>query len=143
MAGFSLAPWGSPVRAYDGGNADAFAAKLDSNGNLIWNTFLGGGAAAEGYGLAVDLVGNVYVTGLSNATWGSPVHAFTGGIDIFVAKLDTNGNLIWNTFLGDGPAFETGRGVAVDVIGNVYVVGYSPTTWGSPVRAYSGGPLDA
>ncbi|PYX04864.1 MAG: hypothetical protein DMG85_16610, partial [Acidobacteria bacterium] len=143
VAGFSLAPWGSPVRAYDGGNADAFAAKLDSNGNLIWNTFLGGGAAAEGYGLAVDLVGNVYVTGFSNATWGSPVHAFTGGIDIFVAKLDTNGNLIWNTFLGDGPAFETGRAVAVDVTGNVYVAGYSPTTWGSPIRPYSAGPQDA
>ncbi|HTC78444.1 MAG TPA: SBBP repeat-containing protein, partial [Terriglobales bacterium] len=144
VVGFSTAAWGSPVAAYDGGGADAFAAKLDSNGNLIWNTFLGGGGAAKGFGVAVDVIGNVYVTGFSNATWGSPVHAFNGGIDIFVVKLDSNGNLIWNTFLGgSGPALETGRAVAVDVTGNVYVAGYSPATWCSPVRAFSGGPLDA
>src|SRR5712692_4103019 len=121
VVGFSFTTWGSPVEAYDGG-----------------------GGSAEGYGLAVDVVGNVYVTGFSNASWGSPVHAFNGGIDIFVVKLDSNGNLIWNTFLGgSGPALETGRGVAVDVTGNVYVAGYIPATWGSPVRAYSGGPVDA
>ena len=68
--------------------------------NLTWNTFLGGSAEDEGNGVAVDKTGNVYVVGDSYATWGSPVRAFSGGIDGFVAKLDSNGNLTWNTFLG-------------------------------------------
>src|SRR5207302_10368756 len=88
VVGFSTAAWGSPVAAYDGGGADAFAAKLDSNGNLIWNTFLGGGGAGKGFGVAVEGMGNGYVTGFSNASWGSPVHACDGGSDIVVAQLD-------------------------------------------------------
>src|SRR5207302_6080548 len=101
VAGYSTATWGSPVRAFtvSGGFQDAFAAKLDSNGNLIWNTFLGGSNSDFGYAVAVDVIGNVYVAGASYATWSSPVSAFSGFVDAFAAKLDLNGNLIWNTFL--------------------------------------------
>ncbi len=122
-------------------SANAFVAKLDSNGNLTWNTFLGGSAEDEGHGVAVDKTGNVYVVGDSNATWGSPVRAFSAAVDGFVAKLNSSGNLTWNTFLG-GNSYDYGYGVAVDGSGNVYVVGISEATWGSPVRAFSGG-LDA
>ena len=38
-----------------------------------WNTFMGSWHAEHGKGIAVDTDGNVYVTGLSKATWGSPV----------------------------------------------------------------------
>src|SRR5207237_8729 len=97
------ASWGSPVRAFSGG-ADAFVAKVDPDGNLTWNTFLGGADLNNevnyGYGVAVDDSANVYVTGLSSSTWGSPVRPFSGGRDGFVAKLDPTGTLIWNTFLG-------------------------------------------
>src|SRR6266446_5413886 len=138
VTGESFATWGSPVRAYSGG-ADSFVAKLDSSGNLIWNTFLGGnGNDDEGLGVAVDGSGNVYVAGLSNATWGSPVRAYSGGYDSFAAKLDSSGHLIWNTFLGSS-GFDEGYGVAVNSSGNVYVTGTSSASWGSPVRVYSGG----
>ena len=50
--------------------------------------------------LAIDGSGNIYVTGYSDATWGSPVRAYTAGVDAFVAKLDSSGALVWNTFLG-------------------------------------------
>ena len=137
VTGYSDTAWGNPVRAYTA-NREAFVAKLDSGGNLIWNTFLGGSGWDYGSGIAVDVSGNVYVTGLSNATWGSPVRAYTANNDAFVAKLDSGGNLIWNTFLG-GIGYEEGHGIAVDDGGNVYIVGGSDATWGSPVRVYTAG----
>ncbi|MHB9081943.1 MAG: DUF7948 domain-containing protein, partial [Pirellulaceae bacterium] len=137
IGGSSNATWGSPVRAYSSGY-DAFAAKLDSSGNLQWNTFLGGSGTDYGRGIAVDSSGNVYVGGYSAATWGSPVRAFTSGTDAFAAKLDSSGNLQWNTFLG-GSGTDNGYDIAVDNGGNVYIGGYSNATWGSSVRAYTSG----
>jgi fibronectin type 3 domain-containing protein len=151
VTGYSSATWGSPVRLYSG-SFDAFAAKLDSSGALVWNTFLGGGGYDYGIGIAVDNAsGNVYVTGYSTATWDCfvtcTVRAYTGGWDAFVAKLNsTTGALVWNTFLG-GSGDDSSYGIAVDGSGNVYVTGNSDATWScSPaactVRAYSGS-LDA
>jgi len=146
VAGYSCATWGSPVLTYRdsgyGESYDAFAAKLDSSGGLIWNTFLGGNGAdygaGWGNGIAVDTNGNAYVTGYSYATWGNPVRAYLDGQDAFVAKLDSSGGLIWNTFLG-GSGDDGCNGIAVDGNGNVYLVGHSDDTWGNPVRAYTGG----
>jgi hypothetical protein len=137
VAGYSDGTWGLPARPYSSKN-DAFAAKLDSDGNLIWNTFLGGSGTDNGYGIAVDGNGNVYVTGSSAALWGSPVNAYTDGLDAFAAKLDSLGNLLWNTFLG-GSGADGGYSIAADESGNVYVAGYSTDGWGSPIRDYSGG----
>jgi hypothetical protein len=143
VTGFSLVTWGSPVRPFTGsGYYDAFAAKLNGSGALQWNTFLGGLDYDAGYGIAVDTSGNVYVTGESWATWGWPVRTFAGGTDAFVAKLSGSGALQWNTFLG-GSDDDLGRGIAVDVSGNVCVAGYSTGTWGSPVRSFAAGGADA
>ena len=74
--------------------------------------------------LAVGPIGNVYVTGTSYATWGSPVNAHAGGSDAFIAKLDSDGVLQWNTFTGSSDG-DNGNAIAVDASGNVYVAGYS------------------
>src|SRR5205807_10430693 len=60
-------------------------------------------------GLAVDRSGNVYVTGQSNATWGSPVRAYTAGRDAFVAKLSAP-IPICHKGDGDGDAEEHSSG---------------------------------
>ena len=137
MAGYSAVTWGSPVRAYTAGD-DAFVAKLDSSGALTWNTFLGGSGSDYGLDLTIDNNTNVYVTGYSAATWGSPVRAYTAGDDAFVAKLDSSGALTWNTFLG-GSGGDSINGIAVDIGGNIFVTGQSDATWGTPLRAYTAG----
>jgi hypothetical protein len=144
VTGRSYASWGSPIRAFTNpGTAyyDAFVAKLDTNGALQWNTFLGGSNYDIGWGIAVDASGNSYVTGDSYASWGSPVRPFVVGIggqtDAFVAKLAANGALQWNTFLGESDS-DRGNGIAADTTGNCYVTGYSETTWGSPLLPFAG-----
>ncbi len=142
--GYSAVTWGSPIRAYTS-SFDAQVIKLDPAGNLLWNTFLGAAGDDYGYWIAVDGSGNVYVGGLSPNTWGTPVRAYTLSIDAFVAKLDTNGNLLWNTFLG-GNGNDSGAGapsIGLDGVGNIYLSGTSPSAWGSPtVRAYTSGTDD-
>ena len=136
ITGFSKATWGAPRRAYVGAY-DAFVAKLDSSGSLLWNTFLGSAATEGGYGITVDGNGNVYVTGDSNATWGTPLHNFTIFNDAFVAKLDTNGDLIWNTFVG-GYSYEHGTDIAM-VGSDVVISGWSDSDWseGAPTTNYN------
>ena len=87
VAGNSTATWGSPMNAHAGGS-EAFAAKLDSSsGSLQWNTFMGSSSGDSGSAIAVDGSWNVYLTGSSEATWGSPMNAHAGDWDAFVAKL--------------------------------------------------------
>jgi len=141
VAGSSTASWGSPVRGYQGGLTDAFVARLNANtGALVWNTFLGGAGWFEDYGkdVAVDGSGNVYVTGHGQGPWSlPPVSGFKGMADVFVAKLDANGNWQWHTFLGSAGT-EQSEGIALDTGGNIYVVGLGDQTWGSPFRPKAG-----
>lgn len=135
VTGFSVATWGTPRRAYTSGY-DGFATKVDSDGQVVWNTFLGGDGYDVGYGIARDSSGNVILAGVSSNTWGSPLRPYTADYDAFGAKLDADGNLSWNTFLGSS-ANDHGFNVAVDRHDDVYVIGHSFATWGKPSSPYT------
>ncbi|MCA9160355.1 MAG: DNRLRE domain-containing protein, partial [Planctomycetales bacterium] len=137
VTGNSSATWGSPVQAISGGT-DAVAAKLDSSGSLLWNTFLGGSGTDNGRRIAVDSSGNVYVAGSSTATWGSPDQPYSSGTDGFAAELDSSGNRLWHSFVG-GSGTDVANAIAVDGSGHVYVAGNSTATWGTPLQGYSSG----
>jgi len=139
VTGESDASWGSPVNPYAGGYYDAFAAKLDSNGVLQWNTFMGSTLEDESKDITVDGSGDVYVVGYSGA-WGSPVDEHAGWDDV-AAKLDNNGVRLWHTFMGSSDDDEA-SGVAVDGNGNVYISGVGKVTWGSPVNSFTGDELE-
>ena len=140
VAGYSDVTWGSPLHPFTGQNkTNAFIAKLDSNGVLQWNTFWGAdwGHGEVGFGITVDKNENIYFTGCGFGTWGSPIQPFTGTRNAFVAKLNKNGAMQWNTFLGSD--WDYGTKLGVDDLGNIYVTGYSEASWGSPILSHSGG----
>jgi hypothetical protein len=144
----------------NGGDYDAFVARLDpSGGTLAYSTYLGGSSSDIGYGIAVDGNGAAYVTGwtLSSdfpVTLGAFDTSFNGGIsDVFVTDLSPTGALLYSTFLGgsgyndengDG---DHGVGIAVGGTGTVYVMGDTassdfPTTLGTFDTSFSGGFTD-
>ena len=111
------------------GNTDIFIQKLDANGNFLWAKQIGGFANDNSTAIAVDALGNVYITGsFSNTADFDPgVAVFNltpvGGSDIFVQKLDANGNFLWVVQMG-GTSNERGNSIIVDVFGNVYTTGF-------------------
>jgi hypothetical protein len=79
--------------------------KIDADGNVIWSETIGG--VGDDYGEAIVSDGQyLYISGYTRESW-------TSDIDVFVAKLDTDGNLLWFRTLGLGDS-EIGRGVATD-----------------------------
>jgi hypothetical protein len=110
------------------GGPDVFISKLDSNGNFVWAKGMGGTDADYGYDVAIDANGNVYTTGFFSGTadFDPSPNTFNltsaGYWDIFISKLDNNGNFIWAKRVG-GNWLDEGRGIATDTGGNVYVTG--------------------
>jgi len=123
------------------GARDIFIAKLSPSGTWLWAVNAGGGSWDEGYDIDVDVEGNAFVAGYFNgtATFGSQTLTSGGGIDIFVAKLNSNGNWLWAVQAG-GTAGDVGYGIALDSSGNAYVTGYfnRTATFGSHSLAVSG-----
>jgi len=134
----------------NGGAFDAFVTKINSAGNVVYSTFLGGTFADGGLGIAVDDSGNAYVTGFTQSLGfptTNPIDSTRGGgQDAFVTKINSAGSThVYSTFLG-GNDFDTGRGIAVDSSGNAYVTGRTfssgfPTT--NPIDSTLGGTRDA
>ena len=117
-----------------GGNAgDAFVAKLNASGSaLVYSTYLGGSGSDGGSAIAVDSVGNAYVTGWTgsvNFPATNPVQSASGGsYDAFVAELSAAGSaLVYSTYLG-GSRYDSGTGVAVDAAGNAYIAGQTQSS---------------
>ncbi len=116
------------------GGKDIFVAKIDTNGNWQWATQAGGTWTDEGFGITMDEAGNSYVTGCfsETANFGSYSITSSGDMDIFVAKIDTNGNWQWATQAG-GNSTDYAKAITVDDAGNSYVTGwlYETATFGS------------
>ena len=148
VTGFSTATWNGPAGESPLHDAfgSGFVLKLDSTGTYRWHTFY-----PVGYRIAIDSSGNAYVTGPCGTTWNgpdgqSPLHAYSGGTDICVLKINSSGAYQWHTFYGSS-GNEHGYGAARDRTGNLYITGSSGATWNgpagqSPLHAYTGGSRD-
>jgi Beta-propeller repeat len=140
---------GGPDLTHNGGY-DAFVAKLDPTGNLVFAGYIGGAGTDFGEGIAVDRLGNVYVTGPTDssedtfpATVGPDV-TYNGNFDVFVAKLkvDPTDAIPKNNFeycgyiggagvdigLEPGGRSLTAGQIAVDASGSAYVSGMTTST---------------
>ena len=131
ITGYSSSSNFSTKNAYnstygEGGYRDAFVAKFDSIGTLLFSTFIGGIGNDLGSAIAVDSQGNSYITGSTSSSNFPTKNAFqpvyNDGGDGFVVKFDATGTLLFGTFLG-GTSYDSGQGIAVDSQGNSYVTG--------------------
>lgn len=105
-------------------NADIYVAKLDSNGNWLWAKQAGGMGFNRGNAISVDANGNSYVTGYfqSTASFGTNQIVSSGYADMFIAKLDSNGNWIWAKQVGS-TGWDEGFGITTDANGNSFATG--------------------
>ncbi|MCI0337036.1 MAG: SBBP repeat-containing protein [Acidobacteria bacterium] len=118
------------------GQRDAFVAKLNPDGALVYATYLGGEPATtggleeeSGYGIALDVLQNIYVTGLTTSPNFPTINAYQpsfGGVeDAFITKINEAGTaIIYSTYLG-GSRVDNARDIAVDTFGNAYVTGFT------------------
>ncbi len=107
------------------GSMDFFVAKVSPAGQFLWIRTGGGELIDRGYGVASDHLGNVYVTGhfqSESATFGDITITTSGDYDMFVAKYDSAGKLVWIK-TGGGAGYDYGHGIAADRLGNVFVAG--------------------
>lgn len=120
-----------------GGGTDAFVTALPpAGGPFLYSTFLGGAGNDVGYGISVDNLADVGVTGTTNSP-NFPVVVpcaqcvLGGGTDAFISFLTFKPGpppqpgppvLTWSTYWG-GPANENGYGITADNIGTGWITG--------------------
>ena len=126
---------------------DGFVAKLSGDGAHLWSTYLGGEDDEMAESIAVDVAGDVVVTGYTDSEgWVSGGYStFHHGLnDAFVVKLSGDGAHLWSTYLGSYSRDE-GHAIATDGAGDVFVTGLTKSpgwVWGGFDTSRNGG-LDA
>lgn len=123
--------YGTHVVGFEVGEYD-LARPLVIDPVLTYSTYLGGSSDDQGLAAAVDLSGNLYVTGFTGSTdfpVANPAQASNPGyVSIFVTKLNPAGSaLVYSTYLG-GSGFDSGLDVAVDSSGSAHVTGETDST---------------
>jgi hypothetical protein len=111
------------------GGTDVFLSKFDSAGDEVWRVQSGTSDWEEGWDVAVDASGNVYVCGGRGEV--NPNIR-----DAHLTKFDSDGNEIWTTQLA-ASATDTSYSVAVDDDGNVFITGETKGDLGGTNAGYS------
>lgn len=121
-----------------GGTTDAYVALLDATLKPSWIRTFGGAGSEEGFAVAaVPSTTHFVVAGTFDLDLaGSARVASKGGRDIFVARLDGSGAVVWLDTFG-GTDNDTVRAITVDAAGNVFLAG----SFASPVIDFGGGGL--
>jgi len=134
---------------------NAYVTKLDPGGDaVLYTTYLGGSAPNAldaGNAIAVDAAGEAYVAGNTfstnfpttpNAYQSACADCATGGTDAFVAKLSVDGRtLLYGSYLG-GNGSDAANAIAVDAVGNAYLMGDTQSTNFPTVNALQGAALN-
>jgi hypothetical protein len=143
-------PIAGAVQAVNNGSVDAFIVKMNPQGtNVIYATYIGGSGDDRGAGIAVDALGNAYVTGATGSqnfpTVAAAYSTLSGPRNAFVLKMNPIGNaLLYSTYLG-GAGWDAGVAIAVDGSGNAYITGNTQSTnfpLVNPVQSTLGGTAD-
>lgn len=119
------------IEVISNGNINAFIAKIDPYGNFLWAQNYGGQYSARGTDITIDYSDNIYFTGffMGIAEFGDLQLVALGDEDVFVAKLDNNGNILWAKRAG-GYLLDFCTSIVIDYAGNLYITGYFEGTAG-------------
>jgi hypothetical protein len=115
------------------GDRDIFTQKLDTDGNFLWAKQMGGIYTDRGQSITSDANGNVFTIGyfsdLVDFDPGVGTYNLTskGWADIFIQKLDANGNFQWTIQMG-GTGYDFGQSITTDGNGNIYSTGFFSDT---------------
>jgi Beta-propeller repeat len=150
-----------PDLTYNGGLFDAFVAKLNPAGTALeYCGYVGGSDTDRGYSIALDAAGNAYVCGTTVSTQATfpngsgigqlpgPSRVQNGGLDGFVAKINSSGTgFLYCGFIG-GYSDDFALGIAVDAFGDAFVTGQTSSNEAGfplvvgPLLLYAGGGTD-
>lgn len=105
-------------------NYDIFLVKYDTNGNVLWAKSAGGTSNDFAYCIAVDKNGDSYISGtfMGNFVISSTTLSAFASKDVYIAKHDNNGNMMWAKGFG-GNSIEECNGISVDKNGNLFTTG--------------------
>lgn len=122
-----------------GGDRDAFISKLDSNGVLLWTTYLGGSGRDRFFSIAVDKALNIYSVGNTSSQTGltknGHQNVFGGGVyDALIAKFTNSGLLTWCSYYG-GTGNDDLYSITIDNSSNVYTVGITNSYNGNSIES--------
>jgi hypothetical protein len=124
------ADFGSSDAKISAGGRDVFITKINANGSYAWTRRMGGTSDDYGCDITTDPRGNIYVTGYFEGIVDFGTDFGTGDIktsaaftDVFITKINANGTYGWTRRMG-GTAYDYGRSVTTDLLGNIYVGGY-------------------
>jgi len=115
------------------GKSDAFVSKFDSEGDLLWTRQLGTRDHDWGEDVAVDVSGNVYLSGETPELLGG---SHIGSYDLFVSKYDSEGTFLWTRQFGTSER-DSSYGLSLDVWGEVYISGSTEGSLGGLNAGYS------
>ncbi len=122
---------------------DVFLTRLSTEGNsLVYSTFLGGSDDDYAKGVAVDVNGDVYVTGATYSVDFPTVNRFDGildgTVDAYITKFNgQNNQLIYSTFIG-GNNSDVAQAIDVGGEAEVYIAGYTLSSDFPLVNQYQG-----
>ena len=121
-------PSSSTFNLTSNGGYDIFITKFDNRGNFIWVKSIGGGSDDVGYSIALDNENNIFFTGYFAGTvdFNPDVNVFNltsdGGLDIFITKLNNNGEFVFAKKMG-GPENDYAYAITLDSENNIYTTG--------------------
>lgn len=121
---------GSGPKYFPGASKDGIVTKYSRAGEWLWTTYIGGSNFDACKNIALDIDGNIVVTGVTKSLpgFGTDLTAMKG---IFVAKLNTDGVILWATNFGgsesidwiSGSNIDQVEGLVTDMDGNIFISG--------------------
>jgi hypothetical protein len=115
-------------QSYGGGDFDVLLLKIDPDGNTLWLKTYGSSGNDQGMDISTTSDGNFIITGCSNS---SSTH---GALDMYLAKIDPDGGVIWEKWIG-GSATEISNCVKQATDGGYIVMGMT-MSYGTEGDAY-------